>query len=64
MPIPVGAAALAAARIIAAKRAKDIAIKKVAKVSAREARAVAREQMRSTSKPRPVFQKKKTFRGL
>ena len=30
MPIPVGAAALTAARIIAAKRAKDIAKKKVA----------------------------------
>lgn len=60
MALPLGAAALAAARIIAAKRAKDIAIKKVAKVSAREARAVAREQMRSTSKARPVFQKRTT----
>lgn len=57
MPLPLGAAALAAARIIAAKRAKDIAIKKVAKVSAREARAVAREAVRGTSRARQVPKK-------
>ena len=57
MPLPLGAAALAAARIIAAKRAKDIAIKKIAKVSAREARAVAREAVRGTGRARQVPKK-------
>jgi hypothetical protein len=60
MPAPLVGAALTAARIIAKKRAADIAKKKVVKVSAKDAREVAREMSKTIGSSKPLGRSKGT----